>query len=138
MSSDGFFYIPMGRQATDPISRVRRDFPSDEESYGYYVGRRRRMANDRPPLADVSNGQGGGGGRDRGRHQEAMRGVRYSGLRRNYSWSSQSGFYGRGLIVPLGRGQNVADVSPGFVQEILEPRYGIIRCFGFQAEYRYN
>ena len=67
------------------------------------------MANDSLPLADVSNGQRGGGGLDLGRHQE-VRGVLNSGLRRNYSWSFKPGSFGRGVIVPLVRRQNVQDL----------------------------
>ena len=50
------FLYTYGKASYQPNFQSEADLPSDEESYELGV-RGRRMANDRPPLADVSNGQ---------------------------------------------------------------------------------
>ena len=51
------FLYTYGKASYQPNFQSEADFPSDEESYEHGVRGRGRMANDRPPLADVSNGQ---------------------------------------------------------------------------------
>ena len=132
------------RQPTDHLARVRRDFPSDDENVGLVS--RRRMSHVRYPLADVSNDydEGGNGGYY-SRQYEQIRGSsplnhlgRDTGVRGGYSWTNpQLVAYGRGQMVALGREQVGGRVQE-LVQELLGPRYGIVRCFGFHSEYRFN